>query len=166
MAINDQDFLVYSSQYVTKVVEATAYKSSHYALAELVDNSIQSSLENNSKICEVEIAVIQKENKIDKVLILDNAGSKGTGMWSTKAALDLGEANTMMSSAVFARYLSSMKQQRTFLAHRKPNPKQLNSFDLLKLKEAYSFARTINHIQGFNLIEAASKKYNWNYIVE
>ena len=74
MAINDQDFLVYSSQYVTKVVEATAYKSSHYALAELVDNSIQSSLENNSKICEVEIAVIQKENKIDKVLILDNAG--------------------------------------------------------------------------------------------
>lgn len=74
MAVNDQDFLVYSSQYVTKVVEATAYKSSHYALAELVDNSIQSSLENNSKICEVEIAVIQKENKIDKVLILDNAG--------------------------------------------------------------------------------------------
>ena len=74
MAINDQDFLVYSSQHVTKVVEATAYKSSHYALAELVDNSIQSSLENNSKICEVEIAVIQKENKIDKVLILDNAG--------------------------------------------------------------------------------------------
>lgn len=74
MAIDEQEFLVYSSQYVTKVVEATAYKSSHYALAELVDNSIQSSLENNSKICEVEIVVLQKENKIDKVLILDNAG--------------------------------------------------------------------------------------------
>lgn len=74
MAIDEQEFLVYSSQYVTKVVEATAYKSSHYALAELVDNSIQSSLENNSKICEVEIVVLQKDNKIDKVLILDNAG--------------------------------------------------------------------------------------------
>ena len=35
--------------------------------------------------------------------------------------------------------------------------------NLLKLKEAYSFARTINHIQGFNLIEAASEKYNWDY---
>ena len=44
---NDEDFLVYSSQFVTKVVEATAYKSSHYALAELVDNSIQSCLKSN-----------------------------------------------------------------------------------------------------------------------
>ena len=62
------------SEYVTKVVEATAYKSSHYALAELVDNSIQSGLESNIKDCNVEIIVIQKENKIHKVLILDNAG--------------------------------------------------------------------------------------------
>ena len=74
MAVNEQDFLVYSSEYVTKVVEATAYKSSHYALAELVDNSIQSGLESNIKDCNVEIIVIQKENKIHKVLILDNAG--------------------------------------------------------------------------------------------
>ena len=118
-----------------------------------------------SYLLEITSKILQQKEGNDYVLdlILDNAGSKGTGMWSTKAALDLGEANTMMSSAVFARYLSSIKQQRTFLAHRKPNPKQLNSFDLLKLKEAYSFARTINHIQGFNLIEAASKKYNWNY---
>jgi len=36
-------------------------------------------------------------------------------------------------------------------------------FNISKLKEAYRFARIINHIQGFNLIEAASKKYNWNY---
>ncbi len=118
-----------------------------------------------SYLLEITSKILQQKEGNDYVLdlILDNAGSKGTGMWSTKAALDLGEANTMMSSAVFARYLSSMKQQRTFLAHRKPNPKQLNSFDLLKLKEAYIFARTTNHIQGFNLIEASSKKYNWNY---
>ncbi len=109
--------------------------------------------------------ILQKKEGNDYVvdLILDNAGSKGTGKWSTKAALDLGEVNTMMSSALFARYVSSMKQQRTFLAHRKPKPQRVNSFDLLKLKEAYSFARIINHIQGFNLIEAASKDYNWSY---
>ena len=74
MAVNDQDFLVYSSQFVTRVVEATAYKSSHYALAELVDNSIQSSLEKDTKSCEVEIVVIQKDNKIYKIIVLDNAG--------------------------------------------------------------------------------------------
>ena len=74
MAVNEQDFLVYSSQFVTRVVEATAYKSSHYALAELVDNSIQSSLEKSTNSCEVEIVVIQKDNKIYKILVLDNAG--------------------------------------------------------------------------------------------
>jgi 6-phosphogluconate dehydrogenase len=96
-------------------------------------------------------------------LILDSAGSKGTGLWSTKVALDLGEANTMMSSAVFARYLSGLKKQRKVLSDRKPTPLHKASFDVKKLKEAYSFSRIINHIQGFNLIEAASKKYNWDY---
>ena len=96
-------------------------------------------------------------------LILDSAGSKGTGLWSTKVALDLGEANTMMSSAVFARYLSGLKKQRKVLSDRKPTPLHSASFDVKKLKEAYSFSRIINHIQGFNLIEAASKKYNWYY---
>ncbi|MDB2633123.1 NADP-dependent phosphogluconate dehydrogenase [Flavobacteriaceae bacterium] len=96
-------------------------------------------------------------------LILDSAGSKGTGLWSTKVALDLGEANTMMSSAVFARYLSGLKKQRMVLSDRKPTPLHTASFDIEKLKEAYGFSRMINHIQGFNLIEAASKKYNWDY---
>jgi len=96
-------------------------------------------------------------------LILDSAGSKGTGLWSTKVALDLGEANTMMSSAVFARYLSGLKKQRMVLSDRKPTPLHTASFDIEKLKEAYGFSRIINHIQGFNLIEAASEKYNWDY---
>ena len=96
-------------------------------------------------------------------LILDSAGSKGTGLWSTKVALDLGEANTMMSSAVFARYLSGLKKQRMVLSDRKPTPLHTASFDIEKLKEAYGFSRMINHIQGFNLIEAASEKYNWDH---
>ena len=70
----------------------------------------------------------------------------------------------MMSSALFARYISSMKKQRISLTNRKPKPQKLSSFDLLKLKEAYRFARIINHVQGFNLIESASQKYNWDYI--
>ena len=45
-------------------------------------------------------------------LILDKAGNKGTGSWSSKAALDLGIPNTMMSGAVFARYISSFKESR------------------------------------------------------
>ena len=119
-----------------------------------------------SYLLEITAKILQKKEGNDYVvdLILDNAGSKGTGMWSTKSALALGEVNNMMSSALFARYISSMKKQRISLTNRKPKPQKLSSFDLLKLKEAYRFARIINHVQGFNLIESASQKYNWDYI--
>ena len=118
-----------------------------------------------SYLLEITSTILQQKEGDTYVLdlILDSAGSKGTGLWSTKVALDLGEANTMISSAVFARYLSGLKKQRMVLSDRKPTPLHTASFDIEKLKEAYSFARMINHIQGFNLIEAASKKYNWDY---
>ena len=118
-----------------------------------------------SYLLEITSKILQQKEGDTYVLdlILDSAGSKGTGLWSTKVALDLGEANTMISSAVFARYLSGLKKQRMVLSDRKPTPLHTASFDIEKLKEAYSFARMINHIQGFNLIEAASKKYNWDY---
>jgi 6-phosphogluconate dehydrogenase len=118
-----------------------------------------------SYLLEISAKILLKKEGNDYVvdLILDNAGSKGTGMWSTKSALALGEVNNMMSSALFSRYLSSMKKERTSLSNQKPKTQKLDSFDLLKLKDAYRFARIINHIQGFNLIKSASQKYNWDY---
>ncbi len=72
--MKDEEFLVFDPKFVTRVVEATAYRSSHYALAELVDNSIQSSIKAGKNSCDVEVIIIQKDNKIFKTLILDNAG--------------------------------------------------------------------------------------------
>lgn len=69
----------------------------------------------------------------------------------------------MMSSAVFARYLSSLKMERLSLSKRKVKPKQQTPLDVSALTKAYRFARIINHIQGFNLIENASKEYGWEY---
>ena len=96
-------------------------------------------------------------------LILDQASSKGTGMWSSSAALSLGSVNTMMTAAVFARYLSSLKNQRVRLSKTKITQKKLIPVEVSSLVEAYKFARIINHIQGFNLIERAANKYNWDY---
>jgi len=96
-------------------------------------------------------------------LILDKAGNKGTGSWSSKAAFDLGIPNTMMSEAVFARYISSFKESREKFsklvktAHKEKDPLDLNS-----AKKAYEFARLINHQQGFKLMEIASDTYQWN----
>ena len=91
-------------------------------------------------------------------LILDKAGNKGTGSWSSKAAFDLGIPNTMMSGAVFARYISSFKESRekfsnlpSMIKHKK------ESLNLSLLRDAYQFARLINHQQGFKLMQMASE---------
>ncbi len=96
-------------------------------------------------------------------LILDKAGNKGTGSWSTKAAFDLGTVNTMMSSAVFARYVSAFKEKRKSLAKRISKADDVrDSLSVADIKNAYKFARIINHQQGFEVIRLASETYNWN----
>ena len=96
-------------------------------------------------------------------LVLDAAGNKGTGSWSSKAAFDLGVPSTMMSTAVFARYLSSFKEKRIDFSKRTTKKKQGKpAIDMDALKNTYRFARLINHSQGFDLMERASEVYNWN----
>ncbi len=115
-------------------------------------------LEITSKI------LLKKEGEAYVIdLILDKAGNKGTGSWSSTSALELGVPNTMMSAAVFARYISSFKSQRIAYAEQlktKANPHPELNID--HLKSAYQLARLINHHQGFELINEASKHFNWN----
>ena len=110
-----------------------------------------------------EILLKKEGNQFLVDLILDQASSKGTGMWSSSAALSLGSVNNMMSSAVFARYISALKETRCSLAEKKSKPIIKEKISVSELKDAYTFARIINHIQGFNLIEAASEEYGWDY---
>ena len=96
-------------------------------------------------------------------LILDKAENKGTGIWSSIAALKYGEPSSMISSAVNARFISNMRSKRIDLSNNKPRSKKSSLIDLETLKESYQFARLINHIQGFSLIEKASKSNGWKY---
>lgn len=45
-------------------------------------------------------------------VILDEAANKGTGKWTSQSALDLGEPLSLITESVFARYISSLKDQR------------------------------------------------------
>lgn len=97
-------------------------------------------------------------------LILDKAGNKGTGSWSSKAAFDMGIPNTMMSSAVFARYISSFKQAREKMSKLVDTDHVEVNLDLEGLKASYGFARLINHQQGFKLMQSASETNNWGLV--
>lgn len=118
----------------------------------------------SSYLLEITIDILRKKENGIHVLdtILDKAGNKGTGSWSSKAAFDLGTVNTMMSSAVFARYISAFKHKRNALSNAiKTVANQVETVDVKVLEKAYRFARIVNHHQGFELMQLASNTYNW-----
>lgn len=93
--------------------------------------------------------------------IVDKAGNKGTGNWTTIATAQLGAPSTLIASALFARYTSFYKEERlqaskNFAIH--PSAINLTSEEVLN---AYQFARIVNHYQGLKLISEAGKAYQW-----
>ncbi|MEE9362930.1 MAG: NADP-dependent phosphogluconate dehydrogenase [Cellulophaga sp.] len=122
----------------------------------------------SSYLLEITAAIMTKKegNTYILDLILDSAGNKGTGSWSSKTALDFGTVNSMMSSAVFARYVSSFKNKRVNLSKKMRLTPQKNSrINIDELKAAYTFARIINHQQGFELMRQVSSSNNWNLLL-
>ena len=118
----------------------------------------------NSYLLEITIDILKTKEGDDWLLnkILDTSGNKGTGNWTTIASAQLGMPSTMISSALFARYISSFKDARLELS-KKSNQGNVNiQVDAAIVFSGYQFARIINHSQGFNLIQEASKFYNWN----
>lgn len=130
-------------------------------ISELFEEWNQTDLHNY--LLEITAHILSKKEDDGFLLssILDKAGNKGTGSWSSIAALKLGTENSMMSAAVFARYLSSQKEIRARLDHIRIT-KEFVDFDVDALKNAYDAARRLNHLQGFELIRQAAKEYEWD----
>ncbi len=95
--------------------------------------------------------------------ILDKAGNKGTGSWTTITMAEAGIPATLISASLFARFISAFKEKRTkyqqlfdFEAN------NIQEIEIDDLKKAYQLARLVNHQQGFDLIEEVSNRENWN----
>ena len=95
--------------------------------------------------------------------ILDSAGQKGTGKWTAINALDLGMPVTLIGEAVFARCLSSLKEERGRAASRLegPTPKFTGDKEefLANLEQALYASKIISYAQGFMLIQNVSFCY-------
>lgn len=120
---------------------------------------------SDSYLLDITISIFRKKEKGDWLVkkILDKAGNKGTGNWTTIASAELGVPSTLIASALFSRYISFYKDERLQL-HKYFEPD--NSLELnvhiSEVLEAYEFARIINHYQGFKLMSEASNKFYWN----
>ncbi len=119
----------------------------------------------SSFLLDATIKVLEKKEGDTFVIdtILDKAGNKGTGAWSSIESFKLGISSAMMSAAVMARYDSSQKAARVAFANRLArSANNTIALEEAQLFSAYRVARIINHHQGFEILRTASEQYNWN----
>jgi 6-phosphogluconate dehydrogenase len=99
--------------------------------------------------------------------ILDRAEQKGTGRWTVQSALELGVPITGITEAVFARVLSSQKDQRAAAAKVLPGPSgrleaaRADAF-VDDVRDALYASKVVAYAQGFEQIAAAADAYGWD----
>ncbi len=99
-------------------------------------------------------------------VILDTAGQKGTGKWTSQAGLDLGVGIPQIAEAVFARCLSAIKEERVAASKELKGPRKTfkgNRKTFIKnLQQAVYASKICSYAQGFQLMRAASQEYGWD----
>jgi len=99
-------------------------------------------------------------------VILDRAAQKGTGKWTSQNALDLGAPLPLITEAVFARVLSSLKDQRVEASKQLtgPSPKFDGDRDAFveSVRRALFLSKIVSYAQGFAQLRAASEEYKWD----
>ncbi|MCX7848313.1 MAG: decarboxylating NADP(+)-dependent phosphogluconate dehydrogenase [bacterium] len=98
-------------------------------------------------------------------VILDTAGQKGTGKWTSTTALDLGVPAPTIAEAVFARCMSALKEERVAASKKLRGPRGKLTGSREKFVEAVRDAlyasKVCAYAQGFALMREAAKEYNW-----
>jgi len=101
---------------------------------------------------------------VDK--ILDTAGQKGTGKWTSVSSLDLGIPVTLIGEAVYSRCLSAMKEDRVAASKILSGPKFQFAGDhkafVEDIRQALLASKLVSYAQGFMLLREAAKEYHWN----
>lgn len=100
-------------------------------------------------------------------VILDAAGNKGTGKWTSQSALDLGVPLPLITESVFARFISAYKEERVKANGILSKPAAFNfagdKKELIeKIREALYFSKLMSYAQGFAQLRAASEEYGWD----
>ncbi|MBD3268269.1 NADP-dependent phosphogluconate dehydrogenase [bacterium] len=97
--------------------------------------------------------------------ILDSAGQKGTGKWTTMAGLELGVPVPTITAAVDARLISAMKAERVDAAKEYAGPEKTEGLDkeqtIEKVRAALYASKICSYAQGFALMRAASAEYGY-----
>lgn len=100
-------------------------------------------------------------------VILDTAGQKGTGKWTSQSSLDLGVPLPIITESVFARFISAMKDERVKASKVLRGP-EVKAFDgdkkavIEAIRKALYMSKICSYAQGFAQMRAASDEYDWS----
>ncbi|QWC21589.1 NADP-dependent phosphogluconate dehydrogenase [Bacillus haikouensis] len=100
-------------------------------------------------------------------VILDKAGQKGTGKWTSQSALDLGVSLPIITESVFARFISAIKDERV-KASKILNGPDTSEFKgdkealIESIRKALYMSKIVSYAQGFAQMRSASDEYDWN----
>lgn len=110
----------------------------------------------------------KKDDETGKAMldvILDTAGQKGTGKWTSQAALDLGIPAQTVAEATFARSMSALKEERLAAAKVLSGPEPSFKGDkkafVEKIRRALYASKICSYAQGFQLMRAAAAEFKW-----
>ncbi|MCB2296565.1 NADP-dependent phosphogluconate dehydrogenase [Clostridium tagluense] len=110
----------------------------------------------------------QKDNETGEYMvdiILDSAGQKGTGKWTSQSALDLAVPIPTITEAVFSRCISALKDERTLASNILKGPDTVFEGDINEfiesVRRALYASKICSYAQGFALMKAAAVEYNW-----
>jgi 6-phosphogluconate dehydrogenase len=100
-------------------------------------------------------------------VILDTAGQKGTGKWTSKSALDLGVPLPIITESVFARFISAMKEERVKASGMLRGPEGVvftgdKEVFIESVRKALYMSKICSYAQGFAQLRAASEEYGWD----
>ena len=125
----------------------------------------------NSFLIEITAKIFTvKDEKTGKPLVdlvLDKAGQKGTGKWTSSTALDLGIAVPTIHAAIEARMISSAKDQRIQMSGKlsggMSDTTRSEKSDMIQaVHDALYASKICSYAQGMALIRAGSDEYKWN----
>jgi len=122
----------------------------------------------NSYLIEITSRILKVKTPDGNLLldqILDVAGQKGTGQWTSSEALTLGIPLTLIDEAVMARYLSGFKEERLTAAKIFPKTRRPFTGDkpaaITAIRDALYASKIISYAQGYMLLRQAAKQYRW-----
>ncbi len=99
-------------------------------------------------------------------VILDTAGQKGTGKWTSQSALDMGTPAPTVAEAVFARFLSAIKEERVAASNTLKGPRVRFDGDrdafIEEIRQALYASKICSYAQGFQLMKMAAAEFGWD----